>query len=94
MSDKPRIALTREDKQRLFAGRAGSGFVTKAQRKKETVLYLAEVQSWKCFWCGQGMTRDDPDAPTYRTLEHVISKASGGLQALQQPARHVEYRRA
>ena len=53
----------------------GSKHVNKSQRTKELVLMLAEQQEWKCFWCGEQMTNDNPKDPNYRTLEHILAKA-------------------
>jgi len=47
--------------------------------KKQWVLnQLCIRQEWKCFWCGQTMTYSNPRAASYRTLEHVVPKASKG----------------
>lgn len=81
MKKKAPVALTRDDKQRLFPPRTmpdGSPRITAAQRERETLLHLCELQSWKCFWCGQPMTDDDSKSDSYRTLEHVIPKAMRG----------------
>ena len=74
------VALTRDDKKRLFPAptvASGAPRISIAQRKRETVLFLAERQQWICFWCGQKMCNDDPASMNYRTLEHVIPRATG-----------------
>jgi hypothetical protein len=45
--------------------------------EKEYLIALCDRQEWLCFWCGLRMTADDPQARSYRTLEHVIPRCSG-----------------
>jgi 5-methylcytosine-specific restriction endonuclease McrA len=49
------------------------------QKKRRWVLrQLCVRQEWKCFWCGKTMTDGGSGAPSYRTLEHVVPKATKG----------------
>lgn len=78
---KPRVALTRDDKARLFKKPEwvlpnGIVCANEAHWNRGMALHLAALQSWRCFWCGQRMSNIDPESPTYRTLEHVIGKAA------------------
>ena len=47
-------------------------------RERDLLMNLCARQEWKCFWCGEPMT-DGPAVanPRYRTLEHVVAKATG-----------------
>lgn len=45
--------------------------------QRQLLYALCARQEWKCFWCGMDMTDDDRNARSYRTLEHVVARASG-----------------
>ena len=48
-------------------------------KKRQWILrQLCVRQEWKCFWCGVQMTDGGVMSPTFRTLEHVVPKATKG----------------
>jgi len=65
------LAMIRQDMPQVKY-RSGNG-----KDRSAITIQLAELQGWMCFWCGEKMTNDNPLAPTYRTLEHVVPRASG-----------------
>ena len=52
--------------------------LSSSSKRRWVLMQLCLRQNWKCFWCGRTMTDGGVGAPTYRTLEHVVPKATKG----------------